>query len=91
MGGGCPPPRRFGLCVCASAVGVSSSREGRLLGWECAHVCLKLAICVACCNLEYFGCSAGISCREQRLAVGRCLMLVLMFGDWASACCACIK
>ncbi len=47
-------------------------------------------VVVACCNFKYFGCSTSIGCRERRLAVGRCLMSVLMFDEWASDCCACV-
>ncbi len=43
-------------------------------------------VVVACSNLKYFGCSGGIDCCERRFTVGRDLMLVLMFGEWASAC-----
>ena len=44
MRDGCPPPHRFGWCVRASAVGVSGSWRGELLGWNCVGVFLGFAV-----------------------------------------------
>ena len=42
--GGCPPPRRFGWCERASAVGVPGSLRGELSGWNCVGFFLGFAM-----------------------------------------------